>query len=199
MFRILAGSVVLSILTVLSGCDRDFDPADLADLDDDDAEGIWARALVVGDGLYEETTVHVWGDCTTTKTLEIVGTGECSIGSIGVGIEQPDGTLVSGAIAVCGEMSWTETHSSSSCGTDTAGTLEKFPVLFALGAPTADDPLVISASHDDPDLVISTTLFAATAIEESGTAKTVRLDGSRKSADGLASKEISLVVDFVVQ
>jgi len=203
MLRLLAGSVVLSLLTLLGGCDRGFDPdvdpSDLDDLDEDDAEGLWARELAVGEFLYEETSVHVWGDCTTTKTTEIAGNGECSSGAIGVGFEQPDGTLVSGAIALCGTLTWTEEHSSSFCGTNSSGTFENGPAVFDLSAATADDPIVFSAPHDDPDLVISTTIFAASAIEEPGTTKTVRLDGSATSEDGLDSKEISVVVDFVVK
>jgi hypothetical protein len=59
--------------------------------------------------------------------------------------------------------------------------------------------MVFALTSDDPDLVISTTIFAASAIEEPGTAKTVRLDGSATSEDGLDHIEVSAVVDFVVQ
>ncbi|HET6584407.1 MAG TPA: hypothetical protein VFG69_13190, partial [Nannocystaceae bacterium] len=139
LVRLFLASVGLSLVTLASGCDRHrgphFGPGDLPDLEslDDD---LWARSLEIGDFLYEETTVHEWGDCTTTKTTTIAGNGGCSIGMIGVGVEQPDGTLVSGVLQPCGTLEWTESHSSDVCGTDNAGSIEVFPVQLVLSADT---------------------------------------------------------------
>jgi hypothetical protein len=200
--RMLLGASFFALATTLaSGCDRTpgYDLDDIADLDDDDADGIWARGFDIGDFLYEETMVDVWGDCTTTTTTTIEGNAGCSVGSIGVGIEQPDGTLVAGGIAVCGTGVVTQTHSSDECGDDTTTMLEPGAATFDLSAPREEDPIVLTATADDDELVISTTIFAASALEESGTAKTLRLDGQGTLEDGSSHRELSLVVDIVVQ
>lgn len=199
--KLLVSSLFALATTLASGCDRTpgYDLDDIADLDPDDADGIWARAFEIGDFLYEETVVDVWGDCTTTTTTTIEGAGECSVGSIGVGIEQPDGTLVAGGISVCGSGVATQEHSSDDCGTNTTTMLEPGGAVFDLSAPREDDPITLTANADDPELVISTTIFAASALEESGTAKTLRLDGQGTLPDGSSHRELSLVVDIVVQ
>jgi hypothetical protein len=47
-------------------------------------------------------------------------------------------------------------------------------------------------------MVIATDVFAASALAEPGTAKTLRLDGRAQSEDGLDRRELALVVDIVV-
>lgn len=199
--KLLGASLFVLATTLASGCDPTpgYDVDDLADLDDNDADGIWARGFDVGDFLYEETVVDVWGDCTTTTTTTIEGAAGCSVGSIGVGIEQPDGTLVAGGISVCGPGVVTQEHSSSECGMNTTTPMEVAAAVFDLSAPREDDPITLTANADDEELVISTEIFAASALEESGTAKTLRLDGQGTLPDGSSHRELSLVVDIVVQ
>ncbi|MBX7084662.1 MAG: hypothetical protein K1X88_35990, partial [Nannocystaceae bacterium] len=58
----------------------DDDHGDSDDDDDDDEAGdVYIRAFDIGDFTYAETIVYEWGDCTTTRTMQGVGNGDCSV------------------------------------------------------------------------------------------------------------------------
>ncbi|MBK8241407.1 MAG: hypothetical protein IPK74_38345 [Deltaproteobacteria bacterium] len=167
----------------------------------DDPGDVYIRALDIGDFTWSETIIYEWGDCTTTRTLEGEGNGDCSVGTLGVGIPQTDGSKVAGGIGLCGSLTITDVTTPASCDLDDTVTMEKTAVAqLALGAPNADDPMTLTSKHDCPEFTLSTTVVAASALKSIGATQTFVLDAS-VDADcdsGTLHREVHAQVDVVV-
>jgi hypothetical protein len=203
--RLLAAALALSSVAA-TGCGLpgpgrlDLDDVDDLDGDDDEPGDLWARGLEIGPFVYHETLIDTWGDCTTTRTIEAEGDGDCSVGSIGVGIEQPDGTLVAGAISLCGRVTITDETTPADCDFNGTATMEKGPAaVLALSAATVDDPIDLEIDPDG-DLPVGTQIMAAADLWEPGTTETLRLDDEATFDDegDYSHREVSLEVEIVV-
>lgn len=207
-------TALLFAATLVGGCDDGASGSSSSQVDDgggqDDDDGgddgssdgdVFIRSFDVGDFTYSETIVYEWSDCTTTRTIEGVGNGECSSGSIGVGIPQSDGSKVAGGIGLCGQLTITDETTPASCNFDDSVTMEKTAVAnLTLTAPTVDDPMKLVSKHDCPEFTLSTMVFAASALKEVGTAETFVLDASIDADcdDGTLHREVHVEVDVVV-
>lgn len=179
----------------------DDDGNDGSDDGSDDPGDVYIRALDIGDFTWSETLVYTWGECTTTRTLEGEGNGDCSVGTLGVGVPQPDGSKVAGGLGLCGSLTITDVTTPASCDFDDTVTMEKTAVgQLALAAPNADDPMTLTSKHDCPEFTLSTTVVAASALKSIGATQTFVLDAS-VDADcdsGTLHRELHAQVDVVV-
>lgn len=198
--------VLATMCTLLAtgGCDPDTtEPEQL----EEEAQDIWVRNLVIGDFELSLETVHTAlnGTCTTRIWHTAVGNGEYAVGTLGVGIADPDGNEVVGGIGLIGDVHFGRENTPADCwGEDGEAELlvNGAGGNLSLKAPRSGDPITLALAAPSADTnetaELDTMIFAADAVYGGG-AETLRLQETVVfENDGDSGRRSEVTVDLVV-